>query len=152
MGRPSFTRWAEFDLTKAIWTIPVERMKGGVAHVVPLTVEMLAIINELPRIDGNECLFTSGLVGDQPVSGFTEMKEKLDRTMGTATDWTIHDIRRSVRTHLSSLPVPEGDLVRELMMAHARPALHRIYDLHAYLEERRRGYELWAERLMEIVS
>jgi len=26
-----------------------------------------------------------------------------------------------------------------------------VYDQHAYLEERRRGYELWAEKLMAIV-
>jgi integrase len=144
-------RWSEFNLDKAIWTIPIERMKGGVAHVVPLTSEMTAIINALPRINGNECLFTSGLVGDRPVSGFAELKERLDRLMGTATDWVLHDCRRTFRTHLSRLPVPEGDLVRELMMAHTRPQLHKIYDQYAYLEERRRGYELWAERLKAIV-
>jgi integrase len=148
-------RWAEFDLTKTIFTIPAERMKSGVAHVVPLTAETLTIIQELPHIDGNECLFTSGLMGDRPVSGFTEMKEKLARLMaapGIGMDWTLHDLRRTMRTHLSALPVPGGDLVRELMMAHAKPGLHRVYDMHIYLEERRRGYELWAERLMAIVS
>jgi integrase len=145
-------RWSEFSPDKAVWIIPRERMKGDAVHVVPLTGEMLAVINELPRINGNECLFTSGLIGDRPVSGFTELKEKLDQLMGTATDWVIHDLRRTVRTHLSSLPVPGGDLVRELMMAHARPGLHKVYDQFGYLEERRRGYELWAERLMEIVQ
>jgi integrase len=30
-------RWSEFDLAKQIWTIPVERMKAGAAHVVPLS-------------------------------------------------------------------------------------------------------------------
>jgi integrase len=149
----SDARWTELDLGKAVFTIPKERMKGGVAHVVPLTAEMTAIINALPRIDGNECLFTSGLVGDRPISGFAEMKKRLDRLMGTAMTgpWVLHDIRRTFRTRLSRLPVPEGDLVRELMMAHAKPELHRIYDQEAYLEERRRGYELWEERLMAIV-
>ena len=149
--------WTEFDLdSKAIWTIPAERMKGqngtAAAHVVPLTADMLAIIEALPRIDDGEFLFMSRR-GDRPVSGFSQMKERLDQLMvGGATDWTVHDIRRTMRTHLSSLPVPGGDLVRELMLAHSRPGLHRVYDQFGYLEERRRAYELWGAKLMAIVK
>ena len=40
-----------------------------------------------------------------------------------------------MRTHLSALPVQ--DLVRELVIAHAKPGLHRVYDQHAYLNEKR---------------
>jgi integrase len=150
--------WTEFDLDgKAIWTIPAERMKGqngtAAAHVVALTSEMMSVIQSLPRIDGGDFLFSSGLIGNKPVSGFSQMKRRLDQLMvGVAKDWTVHDIRRTFRTHLSALPVPGGDLVRELMIAHTKPGLHKVYDQFGYLEERRRGYELWAERLMEIVK
>jgi len=147
--------WFELDLHKATFTIPNERMKSDTAFTIPLTTEMMAVIQALPRIDGGEFLFTSGKVGDRPVSGFSQMKKKLNRLMaatGAGTDWTVHDVRRTFRTHLSALPVPGGDLVRELMLAHARPGLHRVYDQHLYLEERRRGYELWAEKLKSIIG
>ena len=53
--------WAEFELAKAVWTIPAERMKGkpGKAkpHDVPLTAEMLEIIRNLPRFNRGEYLF-----------------------------------------------------------------------------------------------
>jgi hypothetical protein len=52
---------------------------------------------------------------------------------------------------MSELPIPEGDVVRELILGHARPHLHRTYDKSLYLPERRRAYELWQERLDAIL-
>jgi hypothetical protein len=54
-----------------------------------------------------------------------------------------------MRTGLSALPVP--DLVRELVIAHTKPGLHKVYDLHAYLDEKRQALDLWAARVMAIV-
>ena len=56
----------------------------------------------------------------------------------------------SSRSHLSALPVE--DLVRELVIAHARPGLHKVYDQHAYQDEKRRCLELWEARLLPIVD
>lgn len=55
-----------------------------------------------------------------------------------------------MRTHLSALPVQ--DIVRELVIAHARPGLHKVYDLHAYEVEKRQCLELWEQRLRGIVE
>jgi integrase len=163
-GRP------EFDLERKLWTIPAERMKGedgdSGPHVVPLNAEMLGIIEALPRFDGGDFLFTTGN-GKRPVSGFSKMKLRLDKLMLQELQkiaelrgedpakvelepHTIHDIRRTVRTHLSALPVPE--LVRELILAHAKQGLHKIYDQYAYLDEKREALELWAARLKLIVD
>lgn len=40
---------------------------------------------------------------------------------------------------------------RLTVIAHARPGLHKVYDLHAYQEEKRRCLELWEGRLLSIV-
>jgi hypothetical protein len=74
--------------------------------------------------------------GDDPA------KVKLD-------EWRIHDIRRTMRTGLSALPV--SDMVRELVIAHTRSGLHKVYDQYAYLDEKREALELWAKRLRSIV-
>jgi hypothetical protein len=55
-----------------------------------------------------------------------------------------------MRTGLSALDIE--DRVREQMIAHAAPGLHRIYDQHTYLAEKRRGFELWEQRLRGILS
>ncbi|WP_312887766.1 tyrosine-type recombinase/integrase [Mesorhizobium caraganae] len=40
-------QWPEFDLSKALWTIPAERMKAGVEHVVPLSARALTVLQGL---------------------------------------------------------------------------------------------------------
>jgi len=70
------------------------------------------------------------------------MKLRIDAAMPDATPWRFHDLRRTMRTGLSGLPVPNN--VAELVIAHAQPGLHKVYDLHTYREEKRRALELWA--------
>jgi integrase len=50
--------WSEVDLTKRIWTIPSERMKGGRSHEVPLSPAAIELIETLPRFAG-DCVFTT---------------------------------------------------------------------------------------------
>jgi integrase len=45
-------RWGEIDLAAKTWTIPVERMKAGAAHMVPLPDDAVKILAALPRHDG----------------------------------------------------------------------------------------------------
>jgi integrase len=48
--RPSEARaatWTEFDLDEARWTIPAERMKGKLTHVVPLPVEVVDLLRAM---------------------------------------------------------------------------------------------------------
>jgi integrase len=171
----------EFDAGEALWTVPGSRMKNGDAHEIPLSPLALGIIASLPKFHGGTFLFsTTG--GKRPVSGFSKFKGRLDRAMlrahrralGVPEDdralrralgladgeavphdhciepFTFHDLRRSMRTRLSALPIP--DEVRELMIAHRPSGLHQTYDLHRYRDEKRRGFELWADRLLRIVQ
>jgi integrase len=140
-------RWFEVDLDKKLWTIPAQRMKGGRAHEVPLAPEAMALLRRLPRFAGGDSAFTTG-GGAKSVNGFSKAKKRIDKLSGVA-GWVIHDLRRTMRTHLSALPVQ--DLVRELVIAHAKPGLHKVYDQHAYQDEKRRCLELWEARLFSIL-
>jgi integrase len=140
--------WSEVDFDQRLWTIPAKRMKGGRAHQVPLSPAAMALLRSLPRFTGGEFIFTT-TAGAKPVNGFSKAKARADRLSGVA-DWKIHDLRRTMRTGLSALPVE--DLVRELVIAHAKPGLHQVYDLHTYQDEKRRCLELWEHRLLSTVT
>jgi integrase len=149
-------RWSEIDLDQALTTIPAARMKGKVAHEVPLPPMALALLKSLPRFQGGDFIFTTRN-GKKPIGGFGNSKLRLDRIItqlrgadGALEHWTYHDLRRTMRTHLSALPVQ--DLVRELVIAHARPGLHKVYDLHAYQAEKRQCLVLWEQRLASILA
>jgi integrase len=141
-------RWPEIEINQELWTIPTERMKGGRAHEVPLAPAALGLLCGLPRFTGGKCVFTT-MGGAKPVNGFSKAKARMDQLSGVV-GWVIHDLRRTMRTHLSALPVQ--DLVRELVIAHAKPGLHKVYDQHAYREEKRRCLELWEVRLLLIIE
>jgi integrase len=159
--------WSEFDLDAKLWIIPAPRMKMDDAHIVPLSPEMLDLLRSLPRFRRGDYVFSSSH-GAKPISGFSGRKARLDAAMtaqlrelaraGGDENWAsielapfvVHDLRRTMRSHLSALPI--DDIVRELIIAHAKPGLHRTYDLHRYTDEKRHGLELWAKRLLSIVE
>jgi integrase len=141
-------------------------MKAAATHIVPLTDDVVMILESLPRFRKGDCVFSTTF-GVKPVNGFSKAKERLDRRMlrswralarargddrrqAEIQPWVIHDLRRTVRTQLSALPVP--DLVRELVIAHTKPGLHKVYDQFSYIDEKRRALELWAAKLRGIVE
>jgi integrase len=140
--------WPEVDFGKRLWTIPVARMKASAAHQVPLAPTALELLEALPRWNGGKFIFSTA-AGAKPINGFSKAKARIDKLTGVA-DWKIHDLRRTMRTHLSALPVQ--DMVRELVIAHAKPGLHKVYDQHAYQDEKRHCLELWETRLRTIVE
>jgi integrase len=141
-------RWSEFDLEKKVWVIPAERMKNKKPHAVPLIPVMINILGKLPRFKKGDALFSYSF-GQNTVTNYSQIKYSLDDEFDTETPWTLHDIRRTMRTHLSSLPIE--DLVRELVLAHSKGGMHRVYDLYQYLDEKREALELWSEKLRKIV-
>jgi integrase len=55
-GELRMAEWSEFDLAKAIWTIPAERAKMRRPHRVPLPQPALGILNELYQLTGKGTL------------------------------------------------------------------------------------------------
>jgi integrase len=161
----SDAEWSEFDLERRVWTIPAPRMKGERAHAVPLSDPVIKILKALPRFPSRHIF--SFTFGRTPCQFSSRGKAAIDETMGrymraigrikgngrntTITPWVIHDIRRTMRTRLSGFHQVE-DLVRELVISHTKPGLHQVYDLYAYLDEKRQALDLWSKCLDQIVN
>ena len=134
--------------------VPAERMKSDEAHVIPLGKMACDLIAALPRFVGGDFLFSTTF-GKKPISGFSKPKRRLDAAMSAAlgkpvAPFKIHDLRRTVRTHLSALPIPQH--IAERIIAHAQPGLIQTYDRWSFLEEKRQGIELWEARLRGIIT
>jgi integrase len=142
-------RWREFDLLQQRWVVPAARFKSDAEHRIPLTSDMVEVLNALPRWTGGDLLFTT-TGGVKPTWPGSRLKRALNAAMASAPHWTFHDIRRTVRTRLSALRVPYE--VAELIIGHAKRGLARVYDQHEYEEEMRAALEAWNARLRSIVS
>jgi integrase len=145
--------WRELDLYKREWTLPRERMKAKVAHVVPLTSDVVTILEGLPRFQRGDYVF-SHTFGASPISVSSKAKKLLDRQMnvelGRTVEFRLHDCRRTLRTGLSRLRVRTE--VAEAVIGHGKRGLLRVYDQHRYLDEMREALELWAKCVRDIIE
>ena len=149
--------WREFDLTGKLWTIPKERMKStnelARPHTVPLTAQMLAILDSLPDFKDGKFLF-SKTVGIKPVSVDDKIKKTIDAYMREELpdlpQWQNHDLRRTVRTGLSKLRIDRD--VREAILAHAKPAIEATYDRYDLTQEKLDALEMWGKWVRELVQ
>jgi integrase len=145
---------AEIDKKNTALVIPAERMKSNAAHILPLGDQALSVLAGLPKFEAGDYLFSTTF-GRKPVDGFSKAKVDLDKAVTAELGekpkpFTIHDFRRTVRTHLSALPISQH--VAERIIAHTQSELSKTYDLYSFLEEKRHGLALWESRLREIVT
>jgi integrase len=141
------------DLDRKLITIPSTRTKAKREHIIPICPMLLALLESLPRFSrGPGYVFT--MTGTKAITGFNKPKHRIDAASGVGlTDedaWVAHDLRRTMRSNLSALPIE--DRVREQMIGHAQPGLHAVYDRHAYSDEKVRGFQLWEARLAGILN
>lgn len=64
--------------------------------------------------------------------------------------FTIHDLRRTARTHLASLGVRPH--IAERCLNHRLPGINDTYDTHDYMDDRRDALELWAAKLEKLIA
>ena len=140
------------DVAGDVWTIPREKVKKDRPHTVPLTgtaLEILASLAKLPRVlDDNGFVFTT-TGGKSASSNFAKIKRNMDNLSGV-TGWTIHDIRRTVRSGLAELGVPRE--VARKILNHEDGKVDRIYNRHEYLAEKREALEKWERMLVSFAG
>lgn len=139
--------WAEFDLDKAEWNIPAERMKMREPHLVPLSAQAVAILRELHPLTGDgRYLFPSARTSGRPMSDNAILSAL--RRMGFEKDeMSGHGFRAMARTVLDEVLQVRPDYI-EHQLAHAvRDPNGRAYNRTAHLDERRKMMQLWADYL-----
>jgi len=154
-GEAAGMTWDELDLDSAnpVWVIPAHRSKSGAPQEVPLSDLAVDLLKSLPRFAGDYVFSANG--GRAPIKGFGKFKDTIDERIAELAppglkDWRFHDLRRTVRTNLSTLGV--SPFIGELIIGHAQKGVHRIYDLHRYTAEKRDGLERWASKLRGIIE
>jgi len=163
-GEVTGMHWDEID--GRLWTIPgARRGKTETAHTVPLTETAEAILDdakaEVARLTKRRRAKPSGYVFETrpgqclTSAGLSRAVNRYADRLGSkrATDggrWTPHDLRRTMRTHLSAAGVSE--MVAELAIGHTRKGIAAVYDLHTYDREKRAALEAWERRLARLIA
>jgi integrase len=139
--------WPEIDLKEKTITLPGQRTKNKQPHVVPLPDMAVAILKEIPRRATRDLVFGSGEGG---YSGWSKSKAEIDGVAKLKQPWTLHDLRRTVRTGLGKLGIQPH--VAEAALNHLPPKLIRTYDRNTYATEKRDALDKWASHLKVAVA
>ena len=139
--------WAEFDLDKAEWRIPAERMKMRQLHIVPIARQPLAILWELHAFSGQGRYLFPGKGRLSPTVDGKSLIWALRRKMGYSKDMmSIHGFRAMASTYLNEQGYNRDWIERQL--AHGeRNSIRAAYNYAEYLPERRRMMQEWADYL-----
>lgn len=150
-GELRAAQWAEFDFEKAEWRIPATRMKMRVQHVVPLSTQAIAVLQDLQQLTGRFALAFPGVRSRfRPMSENT-VTAALRRMGYSGQDMTGHGFRSMASTLLNEQGWNRDAIERQL--AHGeRDAVRAAYNYAQHLPERRRMMQAWADYLDQLKS
>jgi len=116
-------------------------------HEVPLTPLAIELLRSLPWFAGSDWIFT--VDGRYPISSFTRLKKKLDKTSGV-TGWTLHDLRRTGRTLMADLEVL--DETAERVLGHSQGGLMATYNVSRHRKQKTAALLALEADLLRIVN
>ncbi|WP_163557605.1 tyrosine-type recombinase/integrase [Halomonas sp. NO4] len=136
-SRPAMVRWMhwdEIDLDNAIWTIPAERMKSSRDHLVPLTRQVIELLEGVrPLANRRGYVFPSRNGSKTPVLSSSAINNCIDLA-GYKGRMTGHGSRHTAKTLLSEHGWPRD--WTEMQLAHALPGLEGVYNKAAWIKPR----------------
>jgi len=146
--------WEEFDLSAAVWTIPKDRMKNGRAHRVPLTKDAVALLENLPRLEGSPFVFFAprgGQLSDMSISSVMRRMQEAEVKAGrlgyldpsSKRPAVPHGLRSTFRQWTAEQGYPRD--MAEIALAHFIGSdVERTYQRSDMLERRRDMMAAWA--------
>lgn len=147
-GELLYARWEEFDLEKAIWKIPAERMKMRIEHIVPLSRQVLSILKNIQTTPCCGYLFHRGHP-EKPLPT-NALLDALYR-MGYKGKMTAHGFRAVASTILNEQGFRPDVIERQL--AHTEPnQIRRAYNRAEYLSERTEMMQWWSDFLEKMTG
>lgn len=150
MTRPSEAsgaRWDEIDLDEKVWVIPAERMKKRREHRIPLTEQMLELLEVIKPISGHrEFIFPSDRDPKKPCNSQTANMAL--KRMGFAGRLVSHGLRSLASTTLNEQGF-DKDII-EAALAHVDDnQVRSAYNRTDYLERRRPMMCWWSGHIGE---
>ena len=148
-GEVRHAEWTEFNLDAEEWRIPAEKMKKRKPHIVPLSKQVLEILNQMLSWTGQgKYVFPSNRTlnhGERPMSENT-VTAALRRLGYTGDEMTAHGFRSMASTNLNEQGWHPDVIERQLAHVEGN-SVRAAYNYAEYLPERRKMMQAWADWL-----
>ncbi len=149
-GELRHARWSEVDFNAAIWNIPAEKMKARREHSVPLSKQVLAMLEELKSIEGDKgFIFPSFYTPSRPMSENTV--NTAFRRMGfSKEEITAHGLRSTASTLLNESGKWNPDAIERSLAHGDSNAVRGAYHRGNYWQERVEMAQWWSDYLDQL--
>lgn len=148
--------WEEFDLEDPcpVWRLPASRSKTKRAIRIPLVPAVVGWLKQMQTVaDGSGFVFPRRRRCRRtrvPHLGLDTVNAAVKHLKTELEHFTLHDLRRTMRSHLAALKVRSE--VAERCLNHQLRGVERVYNTHDYFDERRAALEAWTDLLLDIES
>jgi integrase len=142
-------RWSDLNLDTGVMTITGERTKNH--HTLELTLPAGSLDILPSRRPDRDNVFGK----HKPFSAWSfatmVLKSRIIEAGGASlAPWTLHDLRRTMRTGLGKLGVAPH--IAELCINHVKGGVEAIYDRHKYQREIKAALALWSEHVLAVAE
>ncbi len=146
-GELRSAEWNEFDFETGIWLIPAYKTKMRRPHKVPLSKQVVAMLEELDLISGHsKFLFPSIRSEARPITDNT-LNAALRRMGFSKTEVTAHGFRATASTLLNEMNKWHPDAI-ERQLAHVEGnEVRRAYARGDHWAERVKMMQFWSDYL-----
>lgn len=135
--------WSEFDIKRAEWRIPANRMKMREPHIVPLSHQALLLLEELKTLTGGQRWLFPNLRRPKVNMTMTTLNAALSR-MGYRNKFSAHGFRATASTQLNEMDY-RPDVIERQLAHKPHDQVRASYNQAEYLPERRKIMQAWAD-------
>jgi integrase len=134
-------RWGDIDFDAGLWRLP--ETKSGRVHHIPLSHRAIAILQGLPREEGNPHVIP-GIRAGQPLKNIDRAWRRI-RSRAALTDIRLHDLRRTTGSFLAQ----DGASLHLIgrILNHRDPSTTAVY-AHFQRDHERAALDRHADRLL----
>ncbi|MFN6935438.1 MAG: tyrosine-type recombinase/integrase [Tsuneonella sp.] len=149
-GELRHAEWDELDIPAAVWRIPAGKMKSRRPHTVPLSRQVLAIIEQIRSVNGgSRFVFRSMHARGRPMSENT-INAALRRMGYSGDEMTAHGLRATASTLLNESGLWSHDAIERALAHQDHNAIRGIYHRGQHWDERVRMAQWWSDYLDQL--
>jgi integrase len=150
-GEMISAKWSEIDMDEAIWKIPAEKMKMGIAHEVPLPEQAIELLKDLNQLTSHrEYVFPNARNPRNHASAATINSGLRKLGIDTKAQHCAHGFRATARTLLDEKLNFRIEWIEQQLAHQVRDSLGRAYNRTKHLPQRVEMMQQWANYLDEL--
>lgn len=157
-GEIAALEWDWVDVDARTITLPATLTKNKRVHSFPYSDAVAEVLDIIPRIYKSPYVFPAARdrFKDKPATvfnGWGKPKAMFDTECGV-TNWTLHDLRRTLSTNWAALQIPQ--VVTEKYLNHlsggTQSPIAQVYNRYSYFKEMQEAVAIWEAHLASIIG